>query len=434
MLVLMLLYPAITILQHSFVFGVPFDSETTHRFLMPFEFSGRNTVEWALTESIQHGFTRPFYSLSFLIDHTLYGNDHRLYHLTDFILSWVTFCLLLFLFRKRFGLAVAAFSTLLWALHPAQTFSLTPFTGRNDRLLGIFVLVTMLLCDRAFSSLKSRNRYLLLALISAAAGSLAKETSLPYLALSFGWCWIAMERNFLSVVKEGRLLWIWGGVLFFILMLTKPLISSDLAVPYEFGPSYLVKMAYLLNWAVPGNLPTSFLTGGIGIAILVVAVIAVKLPKAVRMGAFLTLVSLAPFPFVWVQKTFLWLPSAGLCLVVAGLFDSFFSSLPVFPLNRYLRIASALCLLFATAVWGHNLGRQEADIPIAVKIAVEQLSDTQDGPVYEGDAVLGSIPALVPVFAYNDEEPAVTHKNRRYLQQLLQLHTRNREAIIVWQP
>lgn len=211
MLALLLLYPLATLLQHSYVFGVPFDSETTHRFLMPYAFSGRNTVEWTLTESIQHGFTRPIYSLTFLIDYTLYGNNYKLYHLTDFLLSWATFGLLLFLLRNRFGLAVAAFSTVLWSLHPAQTFSMTPFTGRNDRLLGIFVLVTILLCDRAFSSLKNRTRYLLFALMSAAVGSMAKETSLPYLALAFGWCWIAMGRSFVSVAKDGRVLWIGGG-------------------------------------------------------------------------------------------------------------------------------------------------------------------------------------------------------------------------------
>lgn len=432
-LILMMLYPVITVLQHSFIFGVPFDSETTHRFLMPFVFSGKNTVEWTLTESIQHGFTRPIYSVSFLTDYTLYGNDYKLYHLTDFFLSWITFGLLLYLFRKRFGLTVAALSLTLWTLHPAQTFSLVSFTGRNDRLLGIFVLATIMLCDRAFSASKTRNRFLVLALITAAVGSLAKETSLPYLALSFGWCWIAMGRKFLSVCKDGRILWLGGGLLFIILMLTKPLISSNLAVPAEIGTSYLVKMAFLLNWGIPGSIPTTLVTGSVGIALLVITVIAGKLPKTIRTGAFLTLVFLAPFPFVWVQKTFLWLPSVGLCLVLAGLFEYFFSFLKVSRVNRFMKTIFAVCILFSNAVWGYNQGRTAVDTPIAIKLAVEQLSIEQDGPVYYGDAVLESIPVLAPVFACIANEPEATRKNRRYLQQLLQLHTLNREAIIVWQ-
>ena len=400
---------------------------------MPFVFGGKNTVEWTLSESIQHGFTRPVYSLSFLADYTLYGNDYRLYHLTDFLLSWVTFGLLLYLIRKRFGLAVAALSMTLWALHPAQTFSLTSFTGRNDRLLGIFVLVTIALADRAFSTIKTRNRFLILALATAAIGSLAKETSLPYLALSFGWCWIAMGKEFLSVWKEGRILWVGGGVLFLLLMLTKPLISQNLAVPFEIGLIYLVKMAHLLSWGIPGSIPTTAVAGGIEIALLAISAFSGKLPKTVRMGAFLTLVSLAPFPFVWVQKTFLWLPSAGLCLIVAGLLEYFFSFLRVSHFNRYLKCFITLVILCATAVWGYQQGRREIDISIAIKIVVEQLSEQQDGPVYDSNAAIESIPGLVPIFAYNEVEPEITHKNRTYLQQLLQLHTLNEEALIVWQ-
>ena len=432
-LILMLLYPAITVLQHSFVFGVPFDSETTARFLMPFVFSGKNTVEWTLTESIQHGFTRPIYSMSFLTDYTLYGNDYRFYHLTDFILSWTTFGLLLYLLRKRFGLIVAALSLTLWALHPAQTFSFVSFTGRNDRLIGIFVLVTIMLCDKAFSSSKARNRFLILALITAAVGSFAKETSLPYLALSFGWCWIAMGRDFLSVCKDGRFLWLGGGGLFIILMLTKPLISSNLVVPAEIGTGYLVKMACLFNWGIPGSVPANLVTGSVGIALLVLTAISGRLPKTVRMGAFITIVSLAPFPFVWVQKTFLWLPSVGLCLIAAGLFEYLFALLREFRVKNILKIATALCIFSATAVWGYSQGKIAVETPIAIKLAVRQLSETQGGPVYDSEPILESIPGLVPFFAYNEFEPEVTQKNRRYLQQLLQLHTLNSEAIIVWQ-
>ncbi len=432
-IILMLLYPAITLLQHSFVFGVPFDSETTHRFLMPFVFSGNNTVEWTLTESIQHGFTRPIYSLSFLSDYTLYGNDYRLYHLTDFILSWLFFGLLLYLLRRRFGLVATALALILWALHPAQTFSLTSFMGRNDRLLGIFVVATIILCDKAFSASKNRTRYLFLALLTATVGSLAKETSLPYLALSFGWCWIAMGRDFRSVWKKGRVLWLGGGGLFILLMFTKPLISSKLSVPIVIGLSYFSKMAYLLNWGLPGDLPITMFAGVLGISLLTAVLLFKKLSKTIRMGSFIALISLVPFPFVWVQREFLWLPSVGICIVVAGLFEYLFSFLARFRSGKYFGIILTFCLLSATAIWGYNEGRSSVDIPISIKLAVEQLSDTQSGPVYDSRIILESIPGLVPIFEYNDSEPQVTHKRRRYLQQLLQLHTMNREAIIVWQ-
>lgn len=216
-------------------------------------------------------------------------------------------------------------------------------------------------------------------------------------------------------------------------MLTKPLISSNLQVPYEFGPHYLVKMACLINWATPGSLPPSFIAGGVCIVLLLTGILVGKLPIAVRMGAYLTLVSLAPFPFVWIQKTFIWLPSVGLCLVVAGILQYLFSLLPVSRFSAYLKAALPACLLLAMAAWGYNEGRREVDLPIAVKLAVEQLSDTQNGPVYYIDTVLESMPGLVPLFAYNCEEPEVTYKNRMYLQHLLQLHTMNRTAVIAWQ-
>lgn len=422
-LLVLALYPLLSLPQQSAVFGVPFDSETIHRFIIPFTFQqgGADTVEWTLTESIQHGFTRPIYSLSFLVDHTLWGTDFRLYHLTDFLLSWLTYAMIFFLFRRKLGLPVTVLALVLWTLHPVQTFSMASFTGRNDRLLVIFTLLTILLCDRAFQNRVKRKAFLLLALGTSVLGTFAKESSLPYLALSFGWCWIALGKSFISVARIGRILWISGAILFALLMLTKPVISPQLIVPIEVSGNVLTKFARLVDWGLPVKLSPDLFTGAAAFLLLSLLILCRRFPREVRFGAFLTLVSLMPFVFVWVQKTFLWLPVMGICLMVSSLVVHSFRYFSAKPYGRALSVFLLSAVVALTGFWGYRAGRNQVALPISVKLAVEYLYESQDGPVYSTEGILEQFPVLRRDFARNAAEPEILSKSWNYFEQLLQI-------------
>lgn len=425
----LLLYPLLSLPQQTAVFGVPFDSETVQRFIIPFTFQPEaDTVEWTLTESIQHGFTRPIYSLSFLVDHTLWGTDYRLYHLTDFLLSWLTYAIIFLLFKRKFGLPVTVLALVLWTLHPVQTFSMASFTGRNDRLLVIFTLLTILLCDRAFQDRARRKTFLLLALGTSVLGTFAKESSLPYLALSFGWCWIALGESFASVARKGRILWISGVILFGFLMLTKPMISPQLIVPIEVSGNSLTKFARLADWSLPVRLSPDRFAGAAVILLLSLLILCRRFPGAVRFGAFLTLASLLPFVFVWVQKTFLWLPVIGICLMVSSLVVHSFRYLSAKPYGRGLSAFLLFAVVALTGLWGYRSGRDRVALPISVKLAVEHVYESQAGPVYSTEGILDQFPVLRDNFAQNAAEPEVLSKSWKYFEQLLQIRAGTLDA------
>ncbi len=342
-------------------------------------------------------------------------------------MSWATFGLLFYLLRRRFGTVVALTAVILWSVHPAQSFSFASFTGRNDRILGLFVLANLILCDRAFSGERVSRKLLAWALGAAILGSFAKETSLPYLVLSFGWCWLAMGVEAKRVLIQGKLLWLTGAGAFILLMLLKPVISPDLAVPVNLDHWYFAKMGFLLNWSLPGGIPATHLLGVLGMALLAFLFLHRKFPPPVRTGAFLMLFTFIPFPFVWVQRTFLWLASAWLCLIAAG---------GVQALYTRKRAAGAVAgvLLFAGSFWwGRSAGLDSVAASVAMKLAVEHMQSTQEGPVYLARSVIDEFPALVSLVGSEDLPREALLKNRTYLEQLLRLALGNEEAAILWE-
>lgn len=430
---LLMIYPVITFVQRLDVFGVPFDSETTQRFVIPFAFENSANLSWTLSESIQHGFTRPVYSLTFLLDYLLWKTDHRFYHVTDFFLSWATFAMLLLLFRKRFGLPVAALAVVLWALHPAQAYSMMLFIGRNDRLVVLFVLAVLTLYDRAADSksISSGRKFLLGSLVFAIIGYFAKETCLPYLAIAFGWGWLVLQIKPLSTFRNGLLLWIGGGAAFAVLMLTKPLLNLGLPAEFGFGSAYLLKFGLLVAWSLPFSIDPSVFLGVISISFLAVLVLLRRIPGSVRFGAYLALIAYAPFPLFWVQKTFLWLPTVGLCLIISGTIAAIYQNVS----NRIARISiisTAVLLLLSTAFWGKLETDRIIAFPIAFKVAARYLVETENGPVYNGDDALDAVPAIGSAVVENPDEPVITHKSRDYLEQLVQLMVMNPDARIEW--
>ena len=433
LLVALLLYPLVTFAQRKPLFGTPFDAETTHRFVVPYEFHGAANISWTLSESVEHGFTRPIYSLSFLVDYMIWGTDHRGYHLTDFILSWIVLAGLLYLLQKRLGAALAIAGLSLWALHPVQAYSMFPFTGRNDRLLSLFVVAILFLFDRAMTagSLAKRNRLMLACLATAAIGYFSKETCLPYLALAFGWGWIALERGFMKTLKQGWVLWVGGGALFLTLMLTRPLLSLGLPAEFVFGTRYFTQMGRLFFWGLPlDNAGYETASGAVLIVLLTFCFLWRRVPRSIRFGAFMTIVALAPFPFVWIQRTFLWLPFVGVGIMLAGAMLRLYEQGRTW-LIKSAAVALAVVLAAGMAAWGRSEAYRISAPPIALKLAVAYMVENQSGPVYDLAPALEEYPAVADRIA-NDRGSPADEKMPLYLEGLVQLGSRDADAELIW--
>jgi|WetSurMetagenome_2_1015567.scaffolds.fasta_scaffold00768_8 hypothetical protein len=434
LLLLLALYPVLTALLRPEVFFTPFDSETVTRFVEPYLFEGRaEQPVWTLTESFKWGLTRPLYSLTFLGDFLLWHADARFYHLTDALLAWIAFCLAARLLVKNWGIAAGGLAALLWAMLPSQAWSLYLFTGRNDRLMSIPILLAISLYD-AWLDGRRRSRGALMAVPALVLlGFLAKENALSTAPLIFAWGWLARGRGFVKTVREGLPAWIGCLLLFPVLFGIRALAGIALsdAGTFNTGTAYLTQFGDFVLQGLHFHHGVPLLAaGGISILLMASGFLIPSLPGMVRFGCFAMLVTIAPFPLVWIQRSFHWLPSLGLAITAAGLLAW---------AGRTSRRAKSFALVLGVvmavgvALWGRIMARRICAEPIAFKVGMEVLEGSGRGPGYDGRLLLDSVPALREPLGFAGEGcPQHTAKARNYVANLLQVATDRADVWISW--
>ncbi len=103
-------------------------------------------------------FYRPVLNLSFLIDTVISGGELGFYHFSNVLMHIIAvFLLLLFLTELGCSKLSSLAASLLFAVHPALTFAVAWVPGRNDILLAIFVLLTMIFFIKSIKSAKMRD-------------------------------------------------------------------------------------------------------------------------------------------------------------------------------------------------------------------------------------------------------------------------------------
>ena len=127
---------------------------------------------------------RPLLTTSYIIDFHIWKLNPLGYHLTNILLHCLTslgvFFLLLFICQLEFPAFAGA---LVFAIHPIQTESVAWIAGRNDVLLGLFV-VTMVLCYVASINNPAKEKtFRVLTWLAFLMALFTKETALFYLLL-----------------------------------------------------------------------------------------------------------------------------------------------------------------------------------------------------------------------------------------------------------
>lgn len=94
------------------------------------------------------GFTpyyRPLLTLTFAVEHKLAGTSAHFAHLTNIILHLIS-CFIVFFFFRRYlsGAVPALIAALIFAVHPANIYTAAWIPGRNDSLLFIFLLLSLI--------------------------------------------------------------------------------------------------------------------------------------------------------------------------------------------------------------------------------------------------------------------------------------------------
>ena len=171
---------------------------------------------WPLSESMSlplwnTGVTvdgRPLLSLSFALNHWLFGPEPWGYHLVNLLIHLAAGLLLFGIvrrtldlpqFRERYassacppepwrrrGTWLALSTALIWLVHPLQTESVTYIVQRAESLMGMLFLLTMYCSIRGFTSDKG-GRWYVAAVIACAIGMGVKQTmfSAPLLVILY---------------------------------------------------------------------------------------------------------------------------------------------------------------------------------------------------------------------------------------------------------
>jgi len=166
---------------------------------------------WAGFEGRQSGLYRPLTSLSFALEHRLWGETPTFFHLTNLILHAGNCLLVCSLGRSLGGKSLGLLTGLLFAVHPVHTEAVAGIAGRAD-LLAALAILAALRCSLA-ARLGSADRYRTGSTLFLILGLLCKENAavLPGLLLGADW----------FLWKRGRLpRWPWSEYALHLLTIT----------------------------------------------------------------------------------------------------------------------------------------------------------------------------------------------------------------------
>ena len=297
---------------------------------------------------------RPVHSTSLRLDAKLWGSPFG-FHLTNIILHSISTVLLYFLFLlvlKEFNVAgrhaVSFLSAMLFALYPLHVESVSFISARGDMLAAVFFFLTFIFYIRSYE----RFIYIVPAAISFYLSFLSKEVALSFPIVIVGFDLIGRRfKSTLNLIKYSILALI---VLVYLYLrsgsrmgLTKVLgereyIATDalarvwevLAVFFNSYLFYLKKLVFPfdLNPFIGTIAGGDLLYTSLSIIVIVILVItaAVSIKKKENVTGFSLLlifatlgpaVMIAVFPVAITRfsERFLYIPSAGVCLLAGYL-------------------------------------------------------------------------------------------------------------------
>jgi len=127
---------------------------------------------------------RPLLTVSYIIDFHIWKLNPFGYHLTNILLHCLTslgvFFLILFILQSEFPAFAGA---LVFAIHPIQTESVAWIAGRNDVLLGLFVVAMMIFYAVSVAQPANEKLFRLFAWLAFLAALFTKESAVFYLLL-----------------------------------------------------------------------------------------------------------------------------------------------------------------------------------------------------------------------------------------------------------
>ena len=346
----------------------------------------------------KRGYYRPLVTLTYVVDYSIWGLNPAGYHITNIALHAANSMLLLLLLSLLArGGGVPLLAALLFAVHPIHTESVSWISGRTDVLAALLMLLGLYCYARAYpphgqgDAPRKPSRWVAAAIASLALAILAKETALvlPAVLLAYEYCFVSragrlevgpVVKHLLPFVVVIAVYLLCRFVLLGVRVPVNPFIAewglftisltfvkaiglyaSQLIRPWPFSAYYHVS-------SVTSPLQGNFLLS-------LAAIIAVSVYAWTRRESriwlfallffFLTLLPVsnlipigAPRDMGFlVAERFLYLPSVGFCIGVAGVIAWFVRrfrpNVPLFP-SRLAAYGAPLLIVLMTLTWLRN--------------------------------------------------------------------------------
>ncbi|MFC1710316.1 glycosyltransferase family 39 protein, partial [Patescibacteria group bacterium] len=245
-----------------------------------------NNIFRTFTQEVFHilhssaAYYRPILTISFMFDSWISGESPLFYHFSNVVIHVISSSLVYLFFVKLKQSKVLALSlALIFSVHPVLSQAVSWIPGRNDSLLAVFFLSSMI---TFISYLDTRKvKYLRWHLVFFALSMFTKESAifLPPIAI-FYLLVVRKKKLFAPAYMEIYLGWGLIGICWFFLrsvaLTNSPVeygLSSSLTSVYYNSPAvllYLGKVLFPINLTVLPTLIDSTLIYG-GIALVVIA-------------------------------------------------------------------------------------------------------------------------------------------------------------------
>ena len=147
-----------------------------------------------LPQEMANVYYRPLLTMSFMWDSIVGGQSRLFCHLTNVALHMAnTYIVLILLSLLAVSAAAAFWGALFFAIHPVLAQAVCWVPGRNDSLLALFVLLSVIFFVKYIRTQKPV--FLLSHVLSFAFGLFTKETAIAVPLIVFTFCWIYENKK-----------------------------------------------------------------------------------------------------------------------------------------------------------------------------------------------------------------------------------------------
>ncbi|MDD3052878.1 MAG: DUF3808 domain-containing protein [Endomicrobiaceae bacterium] len=307
---------------------------------------------------------RPILSISFSIEAILFGNNPKIYHISNIILFILSlFLIFLLLAKLKFNQNIVKFICLLMAIHPIFTSCAVWIPARNDTLLLIFLMLSFINFINYLE--KDRIQHLILYILFFSMALFTKETTVILIPLYglFIYCFdlnISKEK----VIKIFLILLPIVIVYFVLRSIAVPDVSiKEYLINWQKYSANIIKgmMVYIDNFIEPGYIPIMLYNIKLNFKVIIINISVLSSlgfvyykkiinRKIILFGIIWFIVCLLP-TFFTIEYLFLThrviISSVGIIMVLSLILDKFVLKYPV--IQKYLIVFSiVLAIIFSS--------------------------------------------------------------------------------------